>query len=123
MAQSTQEDFPHYGDIWIVNLDPVQGAEIGKRRPALVVSREANNQHAATITVLPVTSAPAKRSYPDEVVIPSGVGGLSKDSRIKANMVRTVSKSRLVRPLGNLPRQYYSQIHRAIMIHLDIPSD
>ena len=120
MAQSTQEDFPHYGDIWIVNLDPVQGAEIGKRRPALVVSREANNQHAATITVLPVTSAPAKRSYPDEVVIPSGVGGLSKDSRIKANMVRTLSKSRLVRPLGSLLEQYEAPVQEAMRIHLNV---
>ena len=121
MAQLTQDEFPHYRDIWIVDLDPVIGAEIGKRRPALVVSRDENNQYASTVTVLPITSAPAKRDYLDEVTVPMGVGGLSRKSRIKANMMRTLSKSRLVRPLGNLPEQYEVPINEAIRIHLNMP--
>ena len=122
MARLAQEEFPHYRDIWIVDLDPVQGAEIGKRRPALVVSRDESNQYAGTVTVLPITSAPARRDYPDEVSVPAGVGGLSRKSRIKANMVRTLSKSRLVGRLGNLPEQYETEVQKALRIHLDIPS-
>lgn len=122
MAQSAQLQFPRYGDIWLAHLDPVEGAEIGKRRPALIVSRDENNQYAATVTILPVTSAPAKRDYPDEVPVPAGVGGLSKDSRVKANMVRTLGKHRLLRFMGNVPECYIPQINRALRIHLNMPS-
>ena len=121
MVRSTQEEFPRHHDIWVVDLDPVQEPEIGKRRPALVVSRDQNNQYAGTVTVLPITSAPAKRDYPDEVTVPISVGGLSRKSRIKVNMVRTISKSRLVRPLGNLPEQYEVLVHEAMRIHLNMP--
>jgi mRNA interferase MazF len=47
-------NFPRYGDIYEVNLDPIVGAETGKRRPALVVSNDINNEFAQTVTVLPI---------------------------------------------------------------------
>jgi mRNA interferase MazF len=47
------KEFPRYGDIYEVNLDPVIGAETGKRRPALVVSNDINNEFAQTVTILP----------------------------------------------------------------------
>ena len=47
--------FPHYGDIWDINFNPVIGSEIGKTRPALVVSNDLNNQFADIVTVLPIT--------------------------------------------------------------------
>lgn len=119
MLGSTQA-FPRYGEVWIVNLDPVVGSEIGKRRPALVVSNNLNNQFAATVTVLPVTSVPAKRDYPDEVAVPAGVAGLPRASRIKANMVRTLDKTRVVRLVGALPHQYYPRVVGALKIHLNM---
>ena len=120
MTGSGEADFPQYSEVWIVDLDPVRGAELGKRRPALIVSRDENNQYAATVTVLPITSAPARRDYPDEVVIPSGVGGLSKVSRVKANMIRTVSKGRLSHRVGRLPTEYRVRVERAIRTHLKL---
>lgn len=121
MARSAEEEFPHYLDIWIVDLDPVRGTEIGKRRPSLIVSRNESNQFSGTVTVLPLTSAPPKRDYLDEVVVPAGVGGLTRRSRIKTNIMRAVSKRRLVRPVGSLPEQYESQVHGALRIHLNMP--
>ena len=76
-------------------------------QPALVVSNDQNNQHAATVTVLPITSPSAKRHYPDEIVVPAGVGDLSGGSRIKANMVRMLDKARLVRLAEVLPEVYH----------------
>ena len=102
-------------------MEPVVGAEIGKQRPVLVVSNDLNNRFAATVTVLPITSAPARRAYPDEVVVPGGVAGLTRNAnRIKANMIRTVDKSRLVRPIGDLPTGYHAEVRRALGIHLDM---
>src|SRR3990170_2783693 len=101
-----EASFPRYGDIYEVNLDPVIGSETGKRRPALVVSNDINNEFSQTVTVLPITGQPAKKQYPFEVLVLKGIAGLTADSRIKANQVRTVDKRRLVSFTGALPSQY-----------------
>ena len=111
---------PRHGDIYEVNLDPVVGSETGKRRPSLVVSNDINNEFAQTVTVLPITGQPASKQYPFEVPVPKGVAGLTADSRIKANQVRTVDKRRLVRFRGSLPSQYLPLVERALKIHLNL---
>ena len=118
MAQNRA--FPRYGDIYEVNLDPVVGSEIGKRRPALIVSNDVNNQYSATVSVLPITGQPTGRHYPFEVALPRGVGGLSRNSRVKANQIRTVDKRRLSAFRGELPSQYFQQIENAMKVHLNL---
>ncbi|MBI4310951.1 MAG: type II toxin-antitoxin system PemK/MazF family toxin [Chloroflexi bacterium] len=117
--------FPHYGDIYDVDLEPVVGSETGnsvtgRPRPVLVVSNDTSNEFSDTVTVIPLTGEPARRVYPFEVVIPRGVDGLTLDSRAKANQIRTVDKRRLVRFRGALPRTFYPQVKQAIKHHLDI---
>ena len=114
----TEPVFPRYGDIYQVALDPILGSEIGKRRPALVVSNDSNNEYAQTVTVAPITGQPAKKQYPFEVLIPEGVGGLDRESRVKCNQVRTVDKRRLIMRIGDLPPQYVGQVQQALKIHL-----
>ena len=115
-----ERDSPRYGDIYEVNLDPVVGSETGKRRPALVVSNDINNEYSQTVTVLPITGQPAKKLYPFEVLVPKGVAGLTVDSRIKANQIRTVDKRRLVSFRGSLPSQYLPQMEKALKVHLNL---
>jgi mRNA interferase MazF len=115
-----ERDFPRYGDIYDVNLDPVVGAETGKRRPALIVSNDINNEFSRTVTVLPITSQPARREYPFEVLVPGDIAGLTANSRIMANQVRTVDKRRLVIFRGVLPSQYLTQVGNALRIHLNM---
>ena len=120
MKHIPEAGFPRYGDIYDVNLDPVVGSETGKRRPALVVSNDTNNEYSQTVTVLPITGQPARKEYPFEVLIPENIAGLTADSRIKANQIRTVDKRRLVRFRGSLPSQYLPKVARALKIHLNL---
>ena len=115
-----EASFPRYGDIYEVNLDPVVGSETGKRRPALVVSNDINNEFSQTVTVLPITGQPTKKQYPFEVLVPEGGAGLNADSRIKANQIRTVDKRRLVSFKGSLPSQYLPEVEKALKIHLNV---
>jgi len=115
-----ERDFPQYGDIYEVNLDPVIGAETGKRRPALVVSNDINNEFSQTVTIFPITSQPARKQYPFEILVPKGVAGFIADSRIKANQVRTVDKHRLVNFRGSLPLEYFPKVEKALKIHLNM---
>ena len=112
--------YPRRGDVYDIEMDPVVGSEIGKRRPAVVVSNDLNNEHAATVTVAPMTSRPSERAYSFEALIPKGVAGLTSDSRVKVNQVKTVDKSRLVRFRGSLPAVHMAQVERALKIHLDL---
>jgi mRNA interferase MazF len=107
------------GNIFFINLDPVIGSETGKIRPAVVVSNDINNKYSDTITVIPITSNTGK-IYPFEVFLSSGTANLEKDSKIKANQLRTVDKKRLVRKIGNLEANIIKQIEKAILIHLGI---
>lgn len=107
------------GEIYWIQLDPIIGSEIGKTRPALVVSNDHNNELAETITVLPITSSTGK-VYPFEVFISKGTGGLATDSKAKANQIRTIDKRRAKGFLGSLPEETMRDVERAINIHLDI---
>ena len=73
--------YPRYGEVFEVSLEPVVGSEIGKRRPAIIVSNDQSNQYADTITVVPLTGQSGRRQYPFNVLIPRGIGGLSVNSR------------------------------------------
>lgn len=111
--------FPRYGDIYDVDFDPVVGSEIGKRRPALIVSNNVNNECSATVTVIPITGQPTTKRYPFEVLVPREVAGLDRDSRIKVDQIRTVDKRRLAKHRGSLPPGYFPQVEKALRIHLN----
>jgi len=113
------DDFPRRGSVWLVMLEPVVGSETGLTRPAIIISNDINNEYSDTVTVVPVTSKTG-RIYPFEVMLPKGFGGLEKVSRVKANQIRTIDKKRLVRFLGELPKDSVSRIEHAIKIHLGL---
>jgi mRNA interferase MazF len=56
------------GDIYYANLSPALGSEMDKRCPVLIVSNDANNRAASTVTILPLTSN-VSRVYPFEVLL------------------------------------------------------
>jgi len=112
-------DFPKRGQIWFVSLDPVVGHEIGKTRPALVISNNRNNQFADTVTVLPITSK-TEKIYPFEVFLSKEETHLPKNSKVKCNQIRTVDNKRLVNLVGALSAERLEEIKQALLIHLSI---
>ena len=106
------------GDIYWVRLDPVEGSEIGKIRPAVVISNDINNELADTVTIVPITSSVGK-VYPFEVLVRKGTANLAENSKVKANQIRTVDKRRLKNLIGTLPADILEQIASAVKIHLD----
>lgn len=105
------------GDVYWVNLDPVIGSEIGKRRPAVVIQNEAANRASATVTVIPLSSSITK-VYPFQVLVPAGEAGLPQPSKALCEQVRTLSRQRLTERLGSLPVERLGQIREALDRHL-----
>ena len=108
------------GEIYYPNLSPTVGSEIDKRRPVLVVSNDANNRAANTVTILPITSN-VTRVYPFEVLLNPEDSGLSKPSKVQAQQVRTISKQRITSDAaGSLSEEIMQLVNAALKLHLDV---
>jgi len=108
------------GEVHIAALDPVVGKEISKTRPVVVVSNDMNNRYSGTVTVLPVTSGNLDKIYPFEVFLPKGSGNLPKDSKVKADQIRTLDKARLVKLIGRFGDPEIAEIEKAMRVHLGV---
>jgi len=108
------------GDIFLAALDPVVGREIAKTRPVVVISNNINNKHGGTVTILPITSQKTNKTYPFEIYLPQGCGNLPKDSKAKADQIRTLDKTRLIKRFGQIDKVHIDLIEKAIKIHLSL---
>jgi mRNA interferase MazF len=108
------------GDIFFADLSPTVGSEINKRRPVLIVSNNANNRSASTVSVLPLTSN-VSRVYPFEVALAAGESGLPKDSKIQAQQIRTIAKERITgAATGHLNAERMLAVEAALRLHLGL---
>ncbi len=107
------------GGIYLATLDPVIGREISKTRPVVVVSNDQNNEFSGTVTILPITSKNINKIYPFEVLVKKGSANLPKNSKAKADQIRTLAKSRIVKFIGALEKNEMCLIEKAIKIHLE----
>ena len=110
--------------IHLANLDPVIGSEQGKTRPVLIISDERINQKLSTINVLPITSRKSGRViYPNEVLLPAGTSGLTKESLVLCQQIRTLDKKRLIKFIGILEdSDLQNNIYEALKLQLALNS-
>ena len=85
-------------DVYLVNLDPTQGREIKKTRPATIISPNEMNDHISTVIIAPMTTK--GRNYPTRV----SCKFQSKNWQIILDQIRIVDKSRLVKRLGKIEK-------------------
>ncbi len=108
------------GGIYLATLDPVIGKEISKTRPVVIVSNNKNNEFSGTVTILPVTSKNIQKIYPFEVLLKKGAGNLPNNSKVKADQIRTLDKSQIVKFIGKLEKKEMDLLDKATLIHLDL---
>jgi len=101
-----------------VDFDPTMGSEIRKTRPALVIQNDIDNRHSPITMVAAITSHAEGAPYPTEVTVPSREGGLSKQSMVLLNQIRSVDRRRLGRRLGRLRPDTMTRVDRALQIAL-----
>ena len=113
---------PKRGEIWDVDFDRPKGAEIGKKRPAVVVSEEAIGRLPLRI-VVPITEWDTRYAgYPWFVrIAPASTNGLSKESGADAFQVKSISEKRFVLRRGVLTAAQLDDIAAAIAICVGVP--
>lgn len=113
--------FPRRGDVFLVQFDPARGSEIQKTRPALVIQNDIGNRHSPIVIVAAITSKVSSTPYPIEVfVAPTKGNGLSLDSAVQLNQIRSVDKRRLAKRLGIMDSSTMKKVDAAIMISLGL---
>ncbi|MDA8338696.1 MAG: type II toxin-antitoxin system PemK/MazF family toxin [Nitrospiraceae bacterium] len=105
------------GDIYLVDFEPSKGAEIKKKRPALIISCNEANKHLRTVTVIPFSSK-TEKVYPFEVFVKKKDSGLDVDSKLKIPQMRAVDKERLTKYIGTLDNHLINEVENAIKLHL-----
>jgi mRNA interferase MazF len=90
--------------IWLVSPDPVAGSEQAGTRPVLVISPDVMNSQLNTVIAAPLTTK--VRGWPSRVAIHHA----GKHGEVALDQIRTIDKSRLVKPLGELEQLYHSPV-------------
>ena len=104
------------GEIYLVSFDPTLGAEIQKTRPALVVQNDIASRYSPITIVAAITSTIDTRPRPTKVLVKAPEGGLSVDSVVLLNQIRSVDKRRLLKRLGKLRPVTLEDVNRALLI-------
>lgn len=120
MAASRHVRDPLRGEVYLVSFDPSLGAEIRKTRPALILQNDIANRASPITIVAAITSRFDEELYPTEVPIRAREGGLSTDSVVLLNQIRSIDKQRLVRRIGRLTTGTMSHVDRALALSLGL---
>jgi len=112
------------GEIRLTDLDPAEGSETGKRRPAVLVGNDRANATAArlghgVLTVVPVTSN-TTRVFPFQVLLPADQTGLRVESKAQCEQIRSVAVHRLGAVIGRVPPHMMDLLDDALRVHLQL---
>jgi mRNA-degrading endonuclease toxin of MazEF toxin-antitoxin module len=69
---------------------------------------------------LPITSQRLEKNFPFEVALKKGTANLPKDSKVKADQIRSIDKRRIVKRIGTLDGERINLIEKALKIHLNL---
>ena len=101
------------GDIVIVNLYPKKGDEVGKIKPAVVISGNDENAILDTVIVIPLSTDLIDDMLPYRMRI-TARDNLKVDSDILINQIRTLSKIRIKEKIAKLTVSEYETLIQSL---------
>jgi mRNA interferase MazF len=104
------------GQIYFVNLNPVQGREQAGKRPVLVLSIDEINQLPLVVTVIVGTKGDnIRRDYPTNVRVSTMESGLSIETVFLCFQIRSIDAARfMLEPAGQLTKEKMLDIETAV---------
>lgn len=104
------------GEIYYADLSPVVGSEQGGIRPVLIVQNDVGNRHSPTVIAAAITSQTEKAKLPTHISLNAQTCGLSKDSVVLLEQIRTIDKRRLKERMGEIDSTSMRKINNALTI-------
>jgi mRNA interferase MazF len=95
-------------EVWLTRLDPTEGSEMRKTRPAVIISPDEMNTRLQTVVIAPLASGGF--AAPFRVVCRfAGV-----DGQIALDHIRSLAKSRCVRRLDRLEPKVCEELSKQL---------
>ena len=104
------------GDIYYADLSPVVGSEQGGLRPVLIVQNDTGNKYSPTVIAAAITSQTDKTRLPTHIGVNADQYGLSKNSIVLLEQIRTIDKQRLKERMGHLDDDSMRHVDEALTI-------
>ena len=111
------------GDIYYADLSPVVGSEQGGMRPVLIVQNNIGNRYSPTVIAAAITSQVNKAKMPTHISLGARSFGLTRDSVILTEQIRTLDKRRLRERMGRVDDKIMEKIDTAIAVSFGLPHD
>jgi mRNA interferase MazF len=105
-------------EIWMTDLNPVQGSKQSGIRPAVIISGDSMNKYYSVVIICPLTTK--LKSYKScPVIHPDKLNKLKSASQVISFQIRTIAKSRLKKRIGSIPEDVLEQIKDGVNIFLN----
>lgn len=111
------------GDIYYADLSPVVGSEQGGMRPVLIVQNDTGNRYSPTVIAAAITSQLNKAKLPTHIELTGQSYGLTKDSVVLLEQIRTIDKRRLKERMGRLDETLMNKVDSAIAVSFGLGAD
>jgi mRNA interferase MazF len=110
------------GDVYLVNLDPIIGKEIGKAKAAVIIQNDIGNKFSPVTIIAPISGVKEiTKPLPIMIFLEKGEGGLIEESYVDCGQIRTINKDeRLITKIGSVNKSKMREIDKAIKISLSL---
>lgn len=111
------------GEVFYADLSPVVGSEQGGVRPVLIVQNDIGNRFSPTVIAAAITSRQDKNDLPTHIGIKASQCGLSKDSVVLLEQIRTLDKRRLKERTGRISQKDQERIDHALNVSFGLTTN
>jgi mRNA interferase MazF len=110
------------GQIWLADLNPIQGSEQAGVRPVIIFQNDLVSQFSTTTIAIPLSNNQRRAALPICLLIEQGNGGLSQNSVALCFQMRVLDKTRLSHLLGQLNPEIIDRLEKVVLLTLGYKS-
>ena len=111
-SENRYSSYIYRGDVFFADLNPVVGSEIGGIRPVVILQNNIGNKYSTTL-IAAVTSRARRHLLPTHVKLGIPTGGLTEDTTVLLEQLRTIDKRRLKQFIGHMDEDTMKRIDKA----------
>lgn len=109
-------------EIYLANLNPKKGHEVGKTRPVVVIHSQLIEGLLSTSIICPITTqlSSATLLRVNVSLQDASTTGLSEPSDLIVDQIRSIDNQRLIKKLGELPPAQIEQLQKSLQTILAV---